>query len=347
MKPRNDFARARQILFLEGKPDRLPLWELYVDPQVQAAYLGHDIRGPEEEAEFWVTAGYDFVPVSAGLVRVGGVFSGEATQTAYHSYSVYTGEPQAMNWAAEGRGVITTQEEFEAFPWPTVEDLDLSHLSELAQFLPPEMKIIGVTGKIYTAVWMLMGYQTFAFALRENPDLVARLFDRVGELQLAVSQRAADLPEVGALWMSDDIAYSEGLLVHPDYLRKYLFPWYKELGAYLRARDKAFIYHSDGKLWEVLDDLLDCGFNALHPIEPKAMDIRELKAKVGGRLCLLGNIEVDRLARGTPEEIQEMVRANIRDVGYDGGYGIGSSNSVTYYVPLENYQAMLEAAFEQ
>ena len=38
-----------------------------------------------------------------------------------------------------------------------------------------------------------------------------------------------------------------------------------------------------------------------------------------------------------------MVRRNIADLAYDGGYCVGSSNSVTYYVPLENYVAMLEA----
>lgn len=340
MKTGNDFARVRQALRREGKPEPTPLWELYVDPEVQAAFLGHPLRGPEDEAEFWVTAGYDFVPVSAGLVRVAGVLAG---RTARHRYSIYTAGEQEMTWAIEGRGVITNEREFEAFPWPEPEELDLSHLTELAPFLPPKMKIICVTGKIFTAVWMLMGFETFAFALRENPSLVARMFEKVGTLQLEVSRRASELPEVGGLWMSDDIAYSEGLLVSPAVLRRYLFPWYRELGRELREKGLLFIYHSDGRLWEVLDDIVDCGFHGLHPIEPKAMDSRELKAKVGDKLCLLGNIEMDRLARGTPEEIRKLVWANIRDLAYDGGYCVGSSNSITNYVRLENYRAMLEA----
>ena len=51
-------------------------------------------------------------------------------------------------------------------------------------------------------------------------------------------------------------------------------------------------------------------------------------------------------ARGTREEIADMVRRNIDDLGRDGGYCVGSSNSVTYYVPLTNYCAMIEAALE-
>ena len=91
---------------------------------------------------------------------------------------------------------------------------------------------------------------------------------------------------------------------------------------------------------------MDAGFNALHPIEPKAMDIRKLKPRVAGKLCLAGNIELDRLSRGTPDEVRRLARANIRDLAYDGGYGLGSSNSVTYYVPVENYRAMIETVFE-
>jgi uroporphyrinogen decarboxylase len=41
-----------------------------------------------------------------------------------------------------------------------------------------------------------------------------------------------------------------------------------------------------------------------------------------------------------------MVRRNIDDLGREGGYCVGSSNSVTYYVPLPNYCAMIETALE-
>ena len=42
----------------------------------------------------------------------------------------------------------------------------------------------------------------------------------------------------------------------------------------------------DGCLWEVLDDLVALGLNAVHPIEPKAMDIFDLKRRYGKKLAL-------------------------------------------------------------
>ncbi len=344
MAGRNDFARVRQSLMLTGTPDRVPLWELHVDREVKEAFLGRRLETEADEARFWIEAGYDFVPVSAGLLAVAGVLSGEASTVKSHRYSVYTEAEREVTWAAEGEGVIRSFADLERFPWPTPDQLSLEHVERLVACLPPTMGVIVVIGKIFTPTWMLMGFEGFARACAFNPDLVAAVFARIGQLQFDCCLRAMRIPGVVALWMSDDLAYGQGMLVNPRLLREHLFPWYRKLGEIMREAEMPYAFHSDGNLWPVMDDLLACHFNALHPIEPKAMDSRELKAKLGDRLCLTGNIELDRLSRGTPEEIRELTRRNIEDLGAHGGYCVGSSNSVTYYVPLENYLAMIETA---
>jgi uroporphyrinogen decarboxylase len=117
-----------------------------------------------------------------------------------------------------------------------------------------------------------------------------------------------------------------------------------EMGALCRQHNLPFIIHSDGNLWRILSDLIACGFSAIHPVEPKAMDSRELKAAVGDKLALLGNIEIGEvLTLGTPAEVAADVRAHIRDLAPGGGYAVGSSNTVAHYVPLENFKAMVQA----
>ena len=98
----------------------------------------------------------------------------------------------------------------------------------------------------------------------------------------------------------------------------------------------------------LMDDLLDdIGFNALQPIEPKGMDINELKARVGERVCLIGNLDLGyTLTRGTPEEVRAETLTRIREIGPGGGYCVGSSNTVPPYVPFENYKAMVETTLE-
>jgi uroporphyrinogen decarboxylase len=338
----NDFSRVRTCLLLEGKPDRVPLCELHVDREVKEAFLGRPIQDPQDEVDFWVAAGYDFVPLSAGLLEVGGVLSGEATKRKQHEYTAYGDGQREVTWAAEGEGVIVTREQFEAFPWPKPDDPDLSHIEAVAALLPERMRVIVIIGKVLTATWMLMGWEGFGLAARFEPDLLADVFARVAEVQYRTFERALELPKVGALWMSDDMAYGTGLLCSPAILREHVFPVYRKMGDICAERNIPFALHSDGDLTPILPDIVGCGFRALHPIEPQAMDALKVKAEWGDRLCLLGNIDVDLLARGTPDQVAEAVRRNIDLLGRDGGYCVGSANSVTYYVPLRNFVSLIE-----
>ncbi len=96
-----------------------------------------------------------------------------------------------------------------------------------------------------------------------------------------------------------------------------------------------------------MNDLIYCGFNAIHPLEPKAMSRRELKEKLRGKVCLLGGVDLDRLLmRGTTREVEDSVKELVKELAPGGGFGMGSTNSVTKKVPLENYRAMIEAVSE-
>src|SRR4030043_204773 len=76
------------------------------------------------------------------------------------------------------------------------------------------------------------------------------------------------------------------------FLEKNVFSWYKKFADILTPRDIPLIFHSDGNLFGVLDVIMDCGIRALHPIEPDAMKIMNVKKRVGNRLCLIGHIDV-------------------------------------------------------
>ncbi len=76
------------------------------------------------------------------------------------------------------------------------------------------------------------------------------------------------------------------------------------------------------------------------------MDIRALKRDYGRRLCLLGNVDLNLLARGTPQKTGEEVRGLIRDIGPGGGYIVTSGNSLAAYLEPENVVAMSETVQE-
>jgi len=76
------------------------------------------------------------------------------------------------------------------------------------------------------------------------------------------------------------------------------------------------------------------------------MNILDVKNLYGNKLCLIGNIDVDLLARGSVDEVRNNVTRNIELVGSDGGYCVGSGNSIPEYVKLENYISMIETVKE-
>ncbi len=343
-EPNPDFERYMTALHCQ-EPDRVPLGDWHVDQRPKEAFMGRPVKTLQDHIDFWYGAGFDYVPSSSGILEPvrppeGMTMKGEGVHTEY-------GDRVSREWAHTHEGVLTSWEAYEKYRWPSVDNLDLSKWNAFDRMLPRGMKAILLLGKIYTPAWMFMGAETFFNALEGDEELVAAVINRIGEIQYQTFLRVTEHPCVGAVINPDDIAFNTGLLVHPKYLRKYLFPWYKKMGEVCREKGLGFIFHSDGDCTEVMDDLIDCGFHAFHPIQPNAMNIVEVKRRWGSKLCLIGNLNLDStLTLGTPEDVRAEVYERIRTIAPGGGYMVSSSNSITDYVPLENMKAMLDATYE-
>lgn len=329
--PAPDFRRLTTALRL-GMPDRVPLCELLMDAEAKEAFLGRPVASVADDVEFWYRAGYDYV----GL-------------PPHFSFQYWEGTPvqdgaarYERHWGREESGFITGWADLERYPIPTIDQVDFSPFDAVGDLLPDGMGVVGRFGDIFTTAWQMMGFTPFCYAMYEQEDLVAYSMEKLGELVYGIFRTMADYDCVGALWYSDDIAYATGLMVTPEFYRRYLFPWMAKIGDLCAERDLPYIYHTDGVLWEVMEDLIACGIDALQPIEPAAMDIIEVKQRYGDRLALIGNVELDMLARGSEEQVRSEVRRLLRDVAPGGGYCLGSSNTIAYYVNPRNYRAMLD-----
>ena len=342
LKP--DFERYLKALHCE-EPDRVPQGDWHVDHLPKEAFMGRSIKTLQDHIDFWYTAGFDFVTSSSGILEPvrapeGMTTKGEAVHTEY-------GDKVPREWAHEHEGMLSSWEKFEKYRWPSVDDFDLSKWGTFDKILPKGMKAILLLGKIYTTAWMYMGAETFFNALEQDEALAGAIINKIGEIQYETFLRVTEHPCVGACLNPDDIAFNTGLLVHPKYLRKYVFPWYKKMGKICREKGIGFIFHSDGDCTEAMEDLIDCGFHGFNPIQPNAMDIVEVKRRWGKKLCLIGNINLDStLTLGTPEDVRAEVYERIRTIAPGGGYMVSSSNSITDYVPVANMRALLDATYE-
>jgi len=181
-----------------------------------------------------------------------------------------------------------------------------------------------------------MGFERFSYALFDDYPLLETLFELyTGWYARAMKHLCAI--DFDFIWSGEDIAHKNGPFLSPKMFRKLFMPYYLRVASQIT---KPWIFHSDGNLIPVIDDLLSLGMNGLHPIEPGPMDLAEMKRRYGHHLCLCGHINLDTLSRGTPEEIDRLVKEAIAIAGPGGGYIAGSSNSVTSYCQPENVRAM-------
>ena len=340
MKLDPDFNRVIAA-FNHKEPDRVPLGDFWADKEAKEAFLEKPINDIKTEVEFWYKAGFDFVPLPAGLIE-------PAQSIGKTTFSKDEQKKDAVRqWADEKQGLITTNADLEKYDWPSPNEYSLEKYYEAQKSLPKGMKLCIIMGKIYTPAWMLMGAECFYLSIRKKSPLVEKLLQRIGSIQFAIYEKILKNVDIGGVFSSDDIAHNAGLFVSPEFLRKNVFPWYKKIGDICREKNIFYVCHSDGKMTDILDELLELGFNGFHPIQPNVMDIRGLKEKYRKRLCLLGNVDLEfPLSTGTPDDVREHVKKLIKDVAPGGGFLLSSSNSITSFVPTENFKAMIEAVFE-
>ena len=341
-----NFERIRTMLLRRGEPDRVPLADISVHTLHKEAILGRPLQTLADEVEFWRVAGYDWVPLHQGL-QESPLIKRQSMHSIEANYAADNVDNQERQWATGAKSILLTTRDFEAIDWPDPDKFDYSQFAALGATMPSSMGGVAVLGKVFSCVWWLMGLEGMSMAMADEPDLVPAVFQKVGEIQMRTLENMLSFDAVKVVWHADDIAYKTQPMISPRMLREQLWPWYVKMNKLAHDAGRMVVYHSDGALQLVMDDIVASGFDGLNPIEPPAMDINEVKRQYGQHLAVMGNIDLGyTLTRGTPEEVRAEVRQRIHDLAPGGGYGLASSNSVPEYVPLANYNAMREATFE-
>lgn len=346
MDIRPDFERIRKTVRHE-EPDRVPLGDNYVAYPIQSTFLGREVTAEDLEGqlEFWLKAGYDFIPITVGMMAPGKVTQ-ESTISRVIREVMLKDTPDAddeKSWSLERSSFIHSRADFEKFPWDIAGKVDISKFYRVKNMLPEGMKVVALSGKIFTLTWMLMGFNNFALSLTMDEELVGDVFHKVAEIQFQSLEEIFEMPHVGAVWVIDDLAFGTGPIISPQGFRDHLFPWYRKMAARCHDNNLLFFMHSDGDLTMLMEDLIGLGLDLLHPIDPTCMDIVRVKEKYGDRLCLVGNVSNELLRSGTPAEVEKAVKELLRTVAPGGGYCLGSGNSIPDWARFENYMAMREA----
>lgn len=213
--------------------------------------------------------------------------------------------------------------------------------------LRKEYLVVAGTSTFFRQGWDLRGLGNWLCDIAEENRLMVALLDRLLEYKLEYVRRFAEMG-VDAISIGGDIAHKDGLFMRPATWRKHL-KW-RDAALIEEARKhgvRYFYFHTDGNLMEVMEDLLEMGFNIIDPIQPECMNPYEVKERFGGRMVLHGTVSSQRtLPFGTVEQVREEVRERVSGCGYDNGLVIAPNNVVQFDVPLENLLAVYDTVKE-
>jgi len=151
---------------------------------------------------------------------------------------------------------------------------------------------------------------------------------------------------VDAMILSDDYGASSQGLLRLDHFRALYKPALKKTIDRIKSHNLPVLLHCCGRVYDYLDDMVEIGIDAYHPLQRTAgMDLAAVKNKYGNRICLVGNIDSSRtLPFGTPEEIEAETREALRIAAPGYGYILASDHSLHDGIPVKNILHMFEVA---
>jgi uroporphyrinogen decarboxylase len=338
----NDYRYMLDVLN-NRRPARLPVYEHIISPKIMEKVLGVQfaelIEGsPSDQDEFFRQYCRFFQEMTYDTVS----FEVTITDLLPGHGAILGGKP----------GPIQNRADFEKYPWDKLTELywaraDLQFCA-LVKCLPEGIKALGGVGNgVFEVSEDLVGFQYLAYLQADDPELFAELYRKIGDLMVEIwtvfLERYVDAFAICRF--GDDLGFKTSTLVSPRVIRQHVLPQYQRVIDLIKNAGKPFLWHSCGKIFAIMDDVMALGINAKHSNEDIIAPFDQWVALYGDRIGLLGGIDVDLLCQKEPAEIiDEVLEKGKRFRAAAHGYALGSGNSIPEYVPVEGYLAMIEAA---
>jgi len=231
------------------------------------------------------------------------------------------------------------------FPDPSLEERYKNIREDVARFGGEYFTLVELWN-IFKTSWELRGFERYLMDLSQEPRLAETLADRALEHRIEQSKQIVKCG-VDMLFIMGDIAMQKTMMLSPVMWRRYFKPrlkiWIQEIR---RERpDLYFMFHSDGNIGLVFEDLIEIGFDVIDPIQPESMDVVDIKRRFGHRVCLHGTISCQKtLPYGTAEDVAAEVIERINKCGKKGGLILAPSNTVQPDVSVEKILTLYSTA---
>jgi uroporphyrinogen decarboxylase len=352
--------KERVLAVLNRQPvDRIPV-DLWHTPEVLEMLKRH--FHADDEFAMWRALGldkivWDFMDYKtargdrAGAQSGAGAESGgDRTMWGVPLRGIQSGEAHYMEFGHAPLTGFDTAERLADYPWwPHPDRFDYEAATALAKKASAEFAVIGPWVSLLEIYCQMRGLEQSMIDLIERPQYVDAVLDRIEYIQTEMMRRflAQAVRHLDLVFISDDIAGQNGLLISPAAWRRHLEPRLRRWCALIHRHQLKVFYHTDGAARPLLGPILDCGVDVLNPIQHACpgMDLAELKKEFGDRVIFHGGVDNQSvLPRGTPDDVRRETRHCLQTLGAGNeGFICCSCHNVQAGTPVENILAMVEA----
>ncbi len=342
-------SRERFLTAIRGEvPDRVPLFEFPFSQQLQEVFIGYRtaLYGGQEAVHMANTLGLDAV-----TVFLGGYCGIEFFETQGEEYI----DDWGIVYKRKGWPIISQiqnplqgRQDWNHYQMPDPQEKwRFRQLQDAVRANTQKKAIVCcIRGPVSVLSWFLFNIQSLSYNLIDDPGLVKEVCSAFIEWNLVLAQAASKIAPFDVFLIADDWGTSNGLLISPKYLKALFIKPFQQLVSGIKKLGYPVIMHNDGNIWEMLDDLVQTGIHAYHPVEKAAtMHLKTIKERYGNQLCPIGNIDNKQiLVNGTKEDVQQETLRCLREGAENGGYIISSDHSLHDDIPAENVWAYINTA---
>lgn len=341
---------AREIFLtaLEGgRPERVPIFDFICSQNLIEHFTGHRPTSYDipDVMETTLKLGFDaaFIPFggfkgyTAAVIREEGDKYVDEWGTTYQRSGASWPVDAPVDYPIKGRA------DFRGWraPDPTPPSR-LDPVRTAVRMGGGRVAILGGLNGPLTVATLLIGFEGLAYSLYDDPGLVREIFRIATDYALEGVRSMAGAGADG-ICLAEDMGFKTRTLISPDHCRGLLFPFLSEIVSEAHRHALPVLLHSDGRIGDILDDLVQMGIDGYNPIERGAgMDIVAVKRRYP-RLCLVGNVNsATALAGGTPDDVRREVIELLQQVAPGGAYVLCSDSDLRNDMPIENILAMVE-----
>ncbi len=195
---------------------------------------------------------------------------------------------------------------------------------------------VNMTGTYITAMSGLidmLGWDMMLLAAGIDSNGFGKLMERYTDWMVPFFNALAK-SKTPVVMAHDDIVWTSGAFLAPEWYRTYLFPMYKKLFDPVLQSGKKLIYTSDGNFTEFIDDIAKCNVHGF-VMEPTT-DMQYIADKYGKTHSFVGNADTRILLNGTKDDIYNEVK-RCMDIGKKyPGFIMAVGNHIPANTPLDN-----------